>query len=75
MLLLATFFGFFAAEFPDDATLAKFTIDAGVGAGLAFVQTFLAIIIIHFLAMDTGFPVGVKTAVHGAVLVISKLYI
>ena len=64
-LLLAAFLGFFAAQLPDDAPLAKLTLDAGVGAGLAFVQTFLTVIIIHFLAMDAGFPVGVKTAVHG----------
>jgi len=64
VLLLATFFGFFAAEFPDDAPLAKFTIDAGVGAGLAQVQAFLTIIIIHFLTMDAGLPIGVKAAIH-----------
>jgi hypothetical protein len=69
-LLLATLFGFFATEFPDDATLTKFTIDARISASLAVIQTFLAVIIIHFLAMHAGFPIRVKTAIHGTFLVI-----
>jgi hypothetical protein len=63
-LLLTALFGFFAAEFPDDAALTKLTIDTRVSAGLAVVKTFLAVIVIHFLAMDAGFPVRVKAAMH-----------
>ena len=63
-MLLTTFLGFFAAKFPDDAPLAKLAIDAGVGTGLALIQAFLAVIVIHFLAMDARFPVGMKTAIH-----------
>jgi hypothetical protein len=63
-LFLTSFLGFLAAEFPDDAPLAKFTINARVGTGLAQVQAFLTIVVIHFLAMDSSFPVGMKSAVH-----------
>jgi hypothetical protein len=68
-LLLTAFLGFFAAEFPDDAALPKLTIDTRVGAGLAFVKTFLAVIVIHFLAMDASFPIGMKAAMHRKILV------
>ncbi len=34
-LFLAALFGFFAAQFPDDAARAEFAINAGIGASLA----------------------------------------
>ena len=50
-------FGLFAAEFPDDAALAEFAVEAGVGAGPARVQALLAVGDLLFLAQDTGVPV------------------
>jgi hypothetical protein len=67
-LFLTAFFGFFAAKFPNYAPLAKLAIGARVGTGLAAIQAFLTIIIIHFLAMDACFPVGVKSAIHEKIL-------
>jgi hypothetical protein len=63
-LFLTAFFGFFPAKLPNNASPTKFAVDARIGAGPAFVQAFLTIIIIHFLTMDARFPVGVKTAKH-----------
>jgi hypothetical protein len=34
-LFLAPLLSLFAAEFPNDAALAEFAVEAGVGAGLA----------------------------------------
>jgi len=62
--LLATLLGLFAAEFPDDAALARFAIIAGVGAGLALVQAFLAIVVLHLVAAIRGLPPRVKAAFH-----------
>ena len=61
-LLLTPLFGLFAAEFPDDAAGAEFAVEAGVGAGLAVIQAFLAIADLHFLAEDAGVPVRVMAA-------------
>jgi hypothetical protein len=54
--------GLFAAEFPDDATLAEFTVETGVGAGLTVVQALLAVGDLHLLAQDAGVPVRVMAA-------------
>jgi hypothetical protein len=54
--------GLLAAEFPDDAAWAEFAIEAGVGAGAAGVQAFLAVGDLHFLADDAGVPVRVVAA-------------
>jgi hypothetical protein len=62
LIFLTALFGFLAAEFPDDAALAKFAVDTGVGAGLAQIQAFLAVTELHFLAEDAGLPVRVKAA-------------
>jgi hypothetical protein len=62
LIFLTALFGFLAAEFPDDAALAKFAVDTGVGAGLAQIQAFLAVAELHFLAEDAGLPVRVKAA-------------
>jgi hypothetical protein len=62
LIFFAPFLGFFAAEFPNDAPLAEFAVDTGIGAGLAEVQAFLAVAELHFLAEDAGLPVGVKAA-------------
>jgi len=59
---LAPFPGFLAAELPDDAALAEFAVEAGVGAGPASVQALLAVGNLHFLADDTGVPVRVMAA-------------
>ena len=61
-MFLAALPGFFAAEFPDDAALAEFAVEAGVGAGPAVVQALLAVGDLHFLADDAGVPVGVVAA-------------
>jgi hypothetical protein len=42
-IFLTPLFGFLAAEFPDDAALAKFAVKAGVGAGAAGVKALLAV--------------------------------
>jgi hypothetical protein len=61
-LLLAALFGLLAAQFPDDAALAKFAVDTRVGAGPAIVQAFLTVTDFHFLADDTAVPVRVMAA-------------
>jgi hypothetical protein len=61
-LLLTPLFRLFAAEFPDDAALAEFAVEAGVGAGPAVIQAFLAVGDLHFLAQDAGVPVRVMAA-------------
>jgi hypothetical protein len=50
LILFATLFGFLAAEFPDDAALAEFAVEAGVRAGLTVIQALLAVGDLHFLA-------------------------
>ena len=60
--LLTPLPGLFAAEFPDDAALAEFAVEAGVGAGLAVIQALLAVGDLHFLAEDAGVPVRVMAA-------------
>ena len=60
--ILTPLFGFFAAEFPDDAALAELAVNAGVGAGPARVQALLAVGDLHFLAQNTGVPVRVMAA-------------
>ena len=54
--------GLFAAEFPDDAALAEFAVEAGVGAGPAVIQALLAVGDLHFLADHAGVPVRVMAA-------------
>jgi hypothetical protein len=54
--------GLLAAEFPDDAALAVFAVEAGVGAGLTVIQALLAVGDLHFLADDAGVPVRVVAA-------------
>jgi hypothetical protein len=44
--------------------MAVLAVKVGVGARLAGFQAFLAIAILHFVANDEGFPVGMKTAFH-----------
>jgi len=61
-LLLTPLPGLLAAELPDDAALAEFAVEAGVGAGPAGVQALLAVGHLHFLADDAGVPVRVMPA-------------
>jgi hypothetical protein len=61
-LLLTPLFGLLAAEFPDDAALAEFAVEAGVGASPARVQALLTVGDLHFLADDAGVPVRVMAA-------------
>ena len=65
-LFLSLFFtplpGLLAAEFPDDAALPEFAVEAGVGAGPAGIQALLAVSDLHFLADDAGVPVRVMAA-------------
>jgi hypothetical protein len=60
--LLTPLPGLFAAEFPDDAALAEFAVEAGVGAGLTVIQAFLAVGHLHLLAQDAGVPVRMVAA-------------
>jgi len=62
LIFLTPFPGLFAAEFPDDAALAEFAVEAGVGAGPAIIQALLAVGDLHFLADDAGVPVRVVAA-------------
>ena len=62
--------GFFAAQLPNDAAGAKFAVKAGVGAGAADVQAFLAVAELHLLADHAGLPVRVKTAfIHKNIII------
>jgi hypothetical protein len=61
-LFLTAFFGLFAAQFPDDALSAELAVNAGVGAGLALIQAFLAVAQFMFLAADRSVPIRVKAA-------------
>jgi hypothetical protein len=66
LILFTPLFGFFAAEFPDDAARAELAVEAGVGAGAASVQALLAISQFMLLAVNARVPVRVKTAfIHG----------
>jgi len=56
--------GLLAAEFPDNAAGAVFTVKTGIGAGPAGVQAFLAVPELHFLALHAGLLSWVKTAFH-----------
>jgi hypothetical protein len=62
LIFFAPLPGFLAAEFPDDAALAEFAVEAGVGAGFAVVQALLAVGDLHFLAQHAGVPVRVMAA-------------
>ena len=67
--ILALFLEFVAAggafaEFPDDALSAELAVSAGVGAGFAVIQAFLAVADAHFGALHPGLAVGVVTALH-----------
>jgi hypothetical protein len=62
LIFLTPLPGLFAAEFPDDAALAEFAVEAGVGAGPAIIQALLAVGDLHFLAQDAGVPVRVMAA-------------
>jgi hypothetical protein len=62
LIFLTALPGLLAAEFPDDAALAEFAVEAGVGAGPARVQALLAVGNLHFLADDAGVPVRVMAA-------------
>jgi hypothetical protein len=62
LIFLAALLGLLAAEFPDDAAGAEFAIDAGVGAGPAFIQALLAVAVLHLLAQDAGVPLRVMAA-------------
>jgi len=59
-----TLFGLFAADFPDNATRAGFAVITGVGAGPAFVQALLTVVVVHFIAPVPGFPARMKAAFH-----------
>jgi hypothetical protein len=68
-LLLAALFSFLAAEFPDDAAWAKLAVQAGVGAGAASVQAFLAVPQFMFLALYAGLPLRMKSAgIHKVII-------
>jgi hypothetical protein len=60
--ILTPLFGLFTAEFPDDAALAEFAVEAGVGAGPAIIQALLAVADLHFLADHAGVPLRVVAA-------------
>jgi hypothetical protein len=62
LIFLTPLPGFLAAEFPDNAALAEFAVEAGIGAGPAIIQALLAVGDLHFLAEDAGVPVRMVAA-------------
>jgi hypothetical protein len=60
--ILTPLFRLLAAELPDDAARAELAVEAGVGAGPAIIQAFLAVGDLHLLAQDAGGPVRVMAA-------------
>ena len=63
---LIPFFAF-STHLPDNALGTKFTVRAGVGAGLAVFKAFLAVADHHLLTLHMGRPAGMKFAVHGTI--------
>jgi hypothetical protein len=61
----ALFFLAPSAQFPDDALGSELAVTAGVGAGLALIQAFLAISDFHLAAFDGGITIGMVKAFHG----------
>jgi hypothetical protein len=57
--------GAFSAVFPDDTGRPELTIAAGVGAGHTILQALQAVADFQFTAFNRGFPIGMKTTVHG----------
>jgi hypothetical protein len=68
-LFLAALLGFFATEFPDNATGTEFTVEAGIGAGFAEVKALLAIPQFMLLAVNARVPVRMKTAFLHALII------
>jgi hypothetical protein len=56
--------GTFPAIFPNDAGGPELTIAARVGAGQTILQALQAVSDFQFTAVNRGFPIGMKTAVH-----------
>ena len=74
LIFFAPLPGLFAAEFPDDALPAVFAVQAGIGAGPAGIQTFLAVRQFHLLTDYAGLPFRVKTALHRLATPLFSLY-
>ncbi|MBN2124437.1 MAG: hypothetical protein JW821_09115 [Deltaproteobacteria bacterium] len=53
-----------AAKLPNDALRPKLAISTRVSAGLAGIETFLAIPDIHLLALHAGLSIRMKAAIH-----------
>ena len=60
----ALFFLALLAEFPDNALLSELAVAARVGAGLALIETFLAISDLHLVAFNSSIPIRVITTFH-----------
>ena len=53
-----------SAHFPDYTLGAELAVGAGVGAGLAVLEAFLAVADSHLLALDIGLTARVISAFH-----------
>jgi hypothetical protein len=62
-----------SAHFPDYALGAGLAVGAGVGAGLAVLEAFLAIADRHFLALDIGLTARVISAFHNFSFILRHL--
>jgi len=64
-----------SAHFPDYTLGSGLTIRAGVGAGLAGLEAFLAIANRHLLALDIGLTARVISAFHDSSFILHHLAI
>ena len=62
-----------SAHFPDYTLGSGLAIRAGVGAGLAGLETFLAVADHHFLALDIGLTARVISAFHNSSFILQHL--
>ena len=60
----------FSAHFPDYALGAGLAIRAGVGAGLAVLEAFLAVADRHLLALDIGLTARVIFTLHESLFIL-----
>lgn len=62
-----------SAHFPDYALGAELAVGAGIGAGLAVLEAFLAIADRHLLALDKGLAARVISAFHDSSFIFRHL--
>ena len=62
-----------SAHFPDYALGAELAVGAGIGAGLAVLEAFLAVADRHLLALDKGSTFWVISAFHDSSFILRHL--